>query len=378
MTVRRIGEAPELVRSGTAGDRDRDVVDYVHHAVLQEPLFAAVLDSAIGLAITDTRRRFVAVNQAFCRITGYSERELLARNWVSVTHPKDRQRTLELALPLMAGEIPSFLIEKRYTRKNGRIVWVRNSTSVLLRDSSGKPTAFIVLAEDITEYKRAVRGLHQLSRRLLRLQDDERRRISRELHDVTGQNLAALQLRLESLLKDAAGLDRRSRKALSESVSLAKQAAREIRTLSYLLHPALLDEFGLADALRYYVRGFADRSGIEVELRYADEVPRMEREKETALFRVVQEALNNVLQHSGSKKVAIDTERRSDGVLLRVRDFGRRLRGRGELATRPKPMATGVGIASMRERVEQFGGNLKVDFGRSGTTICAFLPLQAA
>jgi PAS domain S-box-containing protein len=216
----------------------------------------------------------------------------------------------------------------------------------------------------------------QLSARLLRLQDEERRRLARELHDSTAQSLAGVAMNLAVLNDQAAALAAAPRKALAESLALTEQCTREVRTLSYLLHPPMLDEVGLASALRWFAGGFAQRSGIRVDLEVPAELERLPTEVETALFRIVQEALTNIHRHSGSPTAKIRLIRNSTGILLEVADQGRGVFA-GDLQKFPKGKTVlGVGIAGMRERVTQLGGHLEMISGNKGTTVKVTVPLR--
>jgi len=155
----------------------------------------AFAHAATGMALTDLGGRFLEVNQAFCQITGYTERELVARDFPSITHADDLPRNMDLMRQLLAGTVPSYVIEKRYIHKQGGVVWVRISVS-LHRDSRHQPQHMIALVEDITERKQAEESLRELSGRVLQLQDEERRRLARELHDSTAQNIVALGVNL--------------------------------------------------------------------------------------------------------------------------------------------------------------------------------------
>jgi len=213
-----------------------------------------------------------------------------------------------------------------------------------------------------------------LSGRLLRMQDEERRRIARELHDTTAQSLAALAMNLSEVKDSAPGLSPRARTCLSESLELAEECSREIRTLSYLLHPPLLDEVGLGSAVLWFVDGYTQRTGIHVDLQMPPQVTRLPADIELALYRVVQEGLTNIHLHSGSKKAHIDLKCRSDKAVLTVADEGRGLppglleRGRRGGAK------LGVGISGMRERIRQLGGQFEIDTGSKGTTLRAIVP----
>ena len=180
--------------------------------------------------------------------------------------------------------------------------------------------------KSLRDYAAAKEELRELSLRLLHSQDDEWRRIARELHDSTGQKLAGLVMNLAALRTTKLRLDPRARGILAESSRLAKQATQEISSISYLLHPPMLEEFGLGDALRWYLRGFRKRSGIDVKLTIGPDLDRLAREAEIAVFRVVQEALTNVSRHSGSRRAEIRLAVRDRRLTIEVRDFGGGLR----------------------------------------------------
>jgi two-component system, NarL family, sensor kinase len=334
-------------------------------------LTALLLQTPIGVAITDSTGSFSFVNAAFCAITGYTERELRSMSWVSLTHPDDRELNFTCVCRALEGSLPSFVIEKRYVTKVGATVWVRNSVFLML-DDAGDYAGAIAFAEDITELKRAQQARRAMSSYLLRIQDEERRRIARELHDSTGQTLAGLLMILAPLKNELAALSPTTRKAVSDGIALAKKAACEVRTFSYLLHPPLLDELGLLNAIRSYVQGFRERSGMEVKLLLPRSLPLLSPGIDLALFRVLQESLNNARLHSGSSRVIIRLHLGDGRLLLTVRDFGR-----GWQASKRRKKAPGVGIAGMRERVRQLGGRLQVIPDKGGTVVHASIPLRA-
>jgi signal transduction histidine kinase len=212
--------------------------------------------------------------------------------------------------------------------------------------------------------------LEYLSARLLRAQDDERRRVARELHDSSGQLAAALSIELDKLRAEEGRLSPAGVSSLLDVAALSAELSREIRTLSYLLHPPLLDEFGLAAAVRWYAEGFAKRSGVAVDLHLDDNLGRLAGEIETAAFRIVQECLTNVHLHSGSTLAVICIERTSGGALrIQVADNGK---GIGD----PDRVRPGVGISGMRERVRTLEGELRIDSApQGGTTITAIIPV---
>ena len=232
-------------------------------------------------------------------------------------------------------------------------------------------TGFI---RDITERKRAEGDLRRLSGQLLQSQDEERRRISRDLHDSTGQNLVALATNLSQLRTSIPSTARKSRALASRCQELADQCVREVRTLSYLMYPPMLDETGLADAIRHFVDGFTKRSGIKVELGVSPRFGRMKKDVELALFRVVQESLTNIHRHSGSLQAKILLDRGSEYVTVEVSDTGRGTSGKNPGKNRGMPFQIGVGISSMKERVKLIGGRLDIVSGTNGTTVRATIP----
>jgi signal transduction histidine kinase len=206
------------------------------------------------------------------------------------------------------------------------------------------------------------------------LQDDERRRIARDLHDSTGQNFVVLAMMLDQLRGSIPSGKRKSRRLLSECQALADRCVHEVRTLSYVLHPPMLDEAGLEDAIRDYVNGFTKRSGIQVGLELPPGLGRMTREVELALFRVVQEALTNIQRHSGSQQANIRIDRNSH-LTLEISDHGRQASARAPQGKQEPPFQVGVGIPSMQERVKLIGGRLDVNFSSHGTTVRVTIPL---
>jgi PAS domain S-box-containing protein len=342
----------------------------------EERFHSVFARAAAGMSLADLEGRFLAVNDAYCEITGYSEAELSRRDYRSIMHPEDVPSNSRLAQQLLDGEIPSFVIEKRYIRKDGRIVWGRSSVT-LLHDGEGLPVHFIAVVQDITERKQAEEALRELSGRVLHLQDDERRRLARELHDSTAQNIAALCMNLGIVTEAATGLDAGVQRALKESLQLADQCIRELRTFSYLLHPPALDHLGLSSALSGYVEGFAQRSGIAVTLSIERDLGRLPPEVELMLFRIVQESLTNIHHHSGSRTATIRITRYTNEVVMQVSDQGRGISGdlNGSVGQTAR---VGVGIAGMRERVRQMGGRLEIRSRPGGTDVEVVAPLGVA
>jgi signal transduction histidine kinase len=227
---------------------------------------------------------------------------------------------------------------------------------------------------DISERKRAEESLRLLSGRLLQAQDEERRRLARELHDSAGQMIAALSMHLAPLESLNGQMPASAGKAISESLGLVNELSKELRTISHLLHPPLLDEVGLPSALRVYLEGFTERSQITVDFDLPDGFGRLSREMETAIFRMVQECLTNIHRHSGSRVAKVRVARFDDQVQVEVEDRGRGIPAEKQVAM-DSGRKLGVGITGMLERVRQLGGSLEINSSATGTTVIAKLPV---
>jgi signal transduction histidine kinase len=222
----------------------------------------------------------------------------------------------------------------------------------------------IAVKERTAELAAANEKLRELTRSLMHLQDEERRRFARDLHDSVGQLLAVIAMNLtafenENLTPDAARL-------LRESQQLAEEISTQIRTISHLLHPPLLDEAGLGAALQIYVEGFSRRSKVAAKLEVAEDMPRMSHDLEISIFRIVQESLTNIHKHSGATSVAISITRSRGNVRVNVADDGKGL---------PATHSYGVGLRGMEERVRQLNGSFQVTSNSHGTTVAAVMPL---
>ena len=236
------------------------------------------------------------------------------------------------------------------------------------------------LLSRLLDYKRAEEALRQLSARLLLAQEEERRRIARELHDATAQSLAALAINLGVVQESSPGLKSKARKALADSFALVEKCIGEIRTISYLMHPPMLEELGLRSALRWYTKGFTKRSGIRVKLEMPRKLGDVSNDVALALYRIVQESLTNIHRHSGSRTATLRLVREPRRIIMSVADQGRGMKTEvvdnawGEAG--PAESAHGVGIQGMRERVRQLGGQLQVQSSQKGTTVTVVLPLR--
>jgi PAS domain S-box-containing protein len=226
---------------------------------------------------------------------------------------------------------------------------------------------------DVVRQSEQLRGL---SSRLLQAQDEERRHIARELHDSAGQILAALGMGLAQVAQYTPKDNTRLAKIAEDCQQWVQQLSREIRTTSYLLHPPMLDEVGLPEALRWYFQGLTERSGLDIRLTVADDFGRLSREMELVMFRLVQECLTNIHRHSGSKIAMIRLERQNGSIALEVRDEGRGVAP--EKLSQIQAQGSGVGIRGMRERVRQFDGQMNIESNVKGTTISFTFPLGTA
>jgi signal transduction histidine kinase/ABC-type uncharacterized transport system substrate-binding protein len=232
-------------------------------------------------------------------------------------------------------------------------------------------TPWVVMAhENVTEIKQAHDAQKQLTALLLRAQDDERRRIARDLHDVTVQNVVAIKGHLNRIQKVSQQVDGNIEEKLKESLRLTDQVIHELRTVSYLLHPPLLDELGLIPALQWFIRGFNERSEIRLNLVIKGEIARLPSDVETALFRVTQESIANIHRHSGSSDGTVTVTYEQNIVIVQIADHGRGFAGRWRDRV-DATFAPGVGIMGMQQRLEQLGGHLDIDSSRQGTTVTA-------
>jgi two-component system, NarL family, sensor kinase len=230
------------------------------------------------------------------------------------------------------------------------------------------------IVREVTERKYAETELQQLSSRLLSLQDDERRRIARELHDGTAQNLFAISVNLENLQHPKVALTSGGLELVKECQELCEDSLREVRTLSYVIHPPALDRVGLIPTLEWYIDAFVRRSGIKVQMHADKAIGRLPLEMEMDLFRIVQEGLSNVVRHSGGNIASVLIERRKDQVVLQIKDNGRGMpRGVNADATD----RVGIGIPSMRERLRRLGGQLEVKSAADGVALVARVPVSA-
>jgi len=261
--------------------------------------------------------------------------------------------------------------ELRHTTKYGSQITVASRWTTL-RDRNGKSEGWLEINTDVTARKLAEEAARRLSGRILSLQDDERRRIARGLHDSLGQYLAALKMNLDAL---RISNDDKAKLA-SDCSEIVDKCLTETRTISHLLHPPLLDEAGFGAAARWYVDGFSQRSGIKVNLNLPQKLTRMHRDVEVALFRAVQECLTNVHRHAGSSAVDVRLNLSAKQIRLEISDDGRGIPQKRLRSLNQGTADAGVGIAGMRERIRELGGSLDIRSDRAGTTVVIGIPVE--
>ncbi len=230
-----------------------------------------------------------------------------------------------------------------------------------------------LLTDELSKREAAESGARRLSAHVLQLQDEERRKFSRELHDSLGQNLAVAKM-------VAFGVSERNpgEEGISELIDLLEKSIQETRTISHLLHPPLLDELGIASAVSWYVDGFSQRSGLKISLKISDQIGRLSRPAELALFRVLQESLTNVHRHAKSKKADVELSVAEGDVVLQIRDYGQGIAPDKLQHFRSDGTQVGVGLTGMRERVRELGGQFEIYSGGTGTEVFVTIPLSTA
>ena len=318
------------------------------------------------------------------------------QSFLQGVHEDDRPLILKAIEAAISGD-GNYRVEYRQIRLDGRCGWMEGLGKVVY-DDQHRPLRMMGVCMDITNRKQteaalrgaqtdlekrvsertadlelAQAGLRHLSVHLLQAQDEERRRIARELHDSAGQLLAALSMTLTPLERDLQSANPQWGEAITSSMNLVDELSRELRTISHLLHPPMLDEAGLGFALRWYVEGFAERSKIKVDFEFPENLGRLSREVETTIFRIIQESLTNVHRHSESNTAKIRVSRNNSEIKVEIRDHGKGMSGQNH-----RPGRTGVGIQGMRERVHELGGKFEIRSRDRGTSVIATVPVRRA
>jgi PAS domain S-box-containing protein len=314
-----------------------------------------------GAAMLDARGCVVYCNLSLAQLLGVPRETVIGRLLLDFVAAEDQPAYQRL---LQENQIESNEGEVRLHLADGSLIPTNFSFSLLSRDKS----ATGVLITDLTSQKQQM----EFASRLQAMQDEERRRLARELHDSVGQNLAALGMNIAIVQAQSHKLDSLGARAVSENAHLVEQVSREIRTISHLLHPPLLDIAALASALRWYADGFSERSNIKVDLEIPSDFGRLPDELEITIFRIVQECLTNIHRHSGSSTATIRLHQEGDRLTVQVQDSGKGipLEKQHELIESGRG---GVGLAGMRERLRRLGGTLEIESNESGTTVSAIL-----
>jgi PAS domain S-box-containing protein len=352
-------------------------VDITNAKRLEEAQYhsAAIVESSDDAIVSKDLNGIVrSWNSGAQRIFGFTPEEAIGQPITIIIPPELHDEEPQILARLRAGERIDHFETIRQT-KSGELRHISLTISPV-RDSHGNIIGASKIARDITERKRNEQLLREaeLSGLLLRLQDEERRRLARELHDSAGQLLAVARMNINVAAAEKSRLSPAAAAAIEQNAEVLDHLTTEIRTLSHLLHPPLLDELGLKLALEEYVRGFAQRSGIHVSLDLPDGLERLSQDRELSLFRIVQECLTNIHRHSGSSTAFIGLSRDENEIALEVRDQGHGLSP--ELQEKLLiGQGSGVGLRGMRERVRQLGGSMQIDSDDSGTSVRVILPL---
>jgi PAS domain S-box-containing protein len=335
-------------------DREGHAVYTLQNADL--PYSTLVQRMQQGAAMLNANGEIVYCNPSLAALFGTPAESVVGLRLRDLVHPDDAAVFQQL---MEGGQTRASDGEVRLRKRDESVFVAGLSVTALSRDGS---VTGVLLSDLSTEKANA-----ELVSRLQQLQDEERRNIARELHDSVGQLLAAITMTLASARTEASKSNSSLAAMLDDSSVMVAQVSKEIRTISHLLHPPLLDVAGLCSAIRWYVDGFSERSHIQVDHDLPSEIGTLSADVEIAIFRVVQECLTNVYRHSGSDWCSLKLERQQDVLRLEIRDRGRGL---------PSGIAReGVGLRGMQERLHQLGGSLKIESSEKGTLVIASLPV---
>ncbi len=367
---RMVGTVQDITERRTAEMRLRE----------SEERFRAVFESAaIGIALTKINGEFISVNKAYQKMSGYWEEELRGKTWQELTHADDRNKNLELYEELESGQRDHFQLEKRYRGKNGRYFWGRVTVS-LVKDFQGKPLYTIGMVEDISQAKQAGEKLQEseeklrhLASQLFTAQEDERKRISRELHDELGQALLLLKLQTGAIKEGLQPEQQQLREECLEMLGNLDQAVDNIRRLSRDLSPMLLEDLGLSAALRHLIAEFGKRYQVKYSFQETDIDDLFPLATQTAIYRIVQESLTNIGKHSQADLLLVAIAKRDDQVSILIQD-----NGKGFDSAQLRRQSSGMGLAAMEERARMVGGVLSVWTQEgAGTKISLDIPYSA-
>jgi len=373
------GEIVRVILSLTNLTEQRRAVEALRES--EERFRALVRDLHVGVVLHGPDERIQFVNRAATEMFGLSGASLIGKqirdlDLIAIDEDGREIPYEDIPVPYVLRTQDSVRDGVMGLRRRGspEVLWIFGNVTPQF-DENGTVIRVISSFADITEMKTAERAIHQLSTQLLKLQDEERRRIGRELHDGLAQTVLAVNLSLAQVRQSIPLPDEASSRAFEKARGLLQQMSREIRTLSYLLHPPLLDDLGLVSALKEYVNGFSERSGIAAQLYVLSEFGRLPQAEETALFRIVQESLANIQRHSGSATSRIRLRQEGALVTLEITDFGHGMILPTNGNAQAGEVRLGVGIPGMRERMAQLGGQLDIESGPEGTTVRATILL---
>ena len=340
-----------------------------------EERFRSAFDSApIGMALVAPTGRWLRVNQSLCHIVGFSENELLATDFQSITHPDDLKTDLGFVRQMLDGSISHYYVEKRFLHKQGQVVWILLSVS-LVRDGQGDPLYSIAQIQDITERIRAKEELQHsfeqiraLAARLQMIREEERTRVAREIHDELGQALTSIKIDLSSLVRQLS-IGKEQERRTESILKLVDEAIHSVRRISTELRPGILDDLGLVAAVEWAAEDFEARTGTKCRLDLPEENVLTDQECATALFRIFQETLTNVARHANATQVDVHLFQEEGYLNLEVHDNGKGISKR-QLST-----GGSLGILGMRERALLLGGEFTIGGAPGkGTTVRARIP----
>ncbi len=337
-----------------------------------EERFRAAFEAApVGVVVVDDHRRVTRANRAMCQMLGFTPEELLGRFLPDSMHPDDRDLSLPLFHKLLAGEIPSYTVEKRYVRKTGEAFWVQATTAAIL-DPDGRFDFALAIVEDIDERKRSREALHrehQTLWRMLRSSDHERQLIAYEIHDGLAQQLAAAAMQFQTYehLRDKCSADAKT--TFDAGLQILRQAHLETRRLISGVRPPILDESGIVAAIAHLVHDQLMTDGPKIEFQSDVQFGRLAPVLENAIYRIAQESMANACKHSKSDRIQVRLAQSDDRVRLQVCDWG--------VGFRPDDVRRdSYGIEGIRERVRLLGGSMTIDSRPGeGTRLDVVLPL---
>lgn len=384
---RNTAEAEEIVLAIRRGGVDALVMEGTHGEKVvtlqgtEHPYRVLVESINDGAATLDADGRVLYANSRFAQILNIPVGKLTGSSLHNNLSPGQSENLKKLIRKALHR---SSAVELTLDATAGRPKLVRFTLRPLKDSDIHKVGVVATELTELVEANEALKSneesLRQLSARLLQLQDEERRRIARDLHDVTGQKLAVLSMALSGVLNRPNGsLDADSQRALTESLAWSKEVAAEIRTLSYLLHPPLLDELGLSSAVKWYLAGFTSRTGILMETEIPSEIQRLSPDAEVAIFRVLQESLTNVHRYAESTNAVVRMDVTGDEIKLEIQDFGKGVQSSRTSSPNGSVARLGVGIQGMTERMRQLGGKLEITSSpNKGTLVTATIPLSSS